>query len=555
MVETIWSIENTLWVIMGLIGGLGLFLLGMQMLSQSMKKLAGKQMRHFLGQVSKNKMLGAIFGVFFTILFQSSSASTVVLVGFVDAGLLKFLETLPVVLGTAVGTTITAQLVAFKIGEFALLALGSGFILSMASKGSWKYFFEAITSLGLIFYGMELMSQSIVPFKSYPPFINLMVSISNPGVALCIGLIATALIQSSAAFIGILISLGTTGLIDPMACLPMILGANIGTTVTAIMSAITAGRQAKKVALANTFFKFSTALLFIFLIPEWDLLSTWISGGKNYDFGRYLANAHTLFNVILLLLWLPVTHLAAKIIDKIMPDKEEGLQLQYLTDESLETPSLSIHLLKKELVRMGQLVVQMVDMSIHLFVSDKYDETVEKIHEMEKETDLYREKINRFWIRSAHMGSHENWPDELYQLLHLVNEFEQIADIVSVNIISQSEKWQSQDCDFSEEGKDELLYYHSRCVRQLERAISLIEKRDYNRALRMKQKYRKYAYLAFDLELSHYKRLFSPQSQSIESSKVHLELLNLFMIINSRATNFGRLILMDSDHSEVINQK
>lgn len=549
-----WNSMDTFMVVMTILGGLGLFLLGMQYLSQSMKNLAGKQMRHLLSNVSGSRWKGAALGIFFTILFQSSSASTVVLVSFVEAGLLVFVQTLPVLLGAALGTTITAQLIAFNIGQFALLGVGVGFVLSMASKGRYKHLFEVLTSIGLIFYGMQLMSQAVKPLSGYEPFLQVMIHISNPVVALLLGLAATALIQSSAAFIGILISLGATGLLSVESCLPMILGANIGTTISGLIVSLSLGRAAKKVAVANFMFKLLTALAFIAFISQWHLIVDFVSGEKA-GFGRQLANAHTLFNLLLMVVWLPLIPWFSRLFNQyIMPDRvEPTFSLRFLTDDVLESPSLSISLLKKELVDMGQVVLKMVDNSLGLFIF-KDERQLAEIKAIENRVDDYSEKINQFWLKSAHVTSRDKWPNEVYELLYLVNELEQIADLVSVNLVHQAEKWLATDADFSAEGKDELVYYHSRCIKQLQRALLLVENRDYLHAIKMKQKYREYAYMAFDLELSHFKRLFAPESQSVESSKIHIELLSLFRIINSRTTNFGRIVLRDPSITENGNQ-
>lgn len=544
--QTIWNYDDTLMVIMGLLGGLGLFLLGIQMLSQSMKNLAGRQMRHFLSHVSGNRFFGAAFGVFFTLLFQSSSAATVVLVGFVEAGLLQFVQTLPVVLGTAFGTTITAQLVAFKVGKYALLAVGVGFVIAMFTKGKWKYSFETLLSLGLLFYGMEIMSHAMQPLQNYAPFVKMVMHVQHPLLALLAGMLATAIIQSSAAFIGILISLGSTGLLGVEACLPLVLGSNIGTTVTGLISAINVGRQAQKVAVANFLFKLITAIAFMFVLSGWASATDWMTGSRE-SFGRWVANAHTLFNLLLMIVWLPFTGWFGKWMNtRLMPETQQPeFTLKYLTDEVLDSPDLSIALLKKELLSMGQVVQTMVARSLDLFLQPSMVKIAD-IRSMEEETDNYRQKINDFWLKSAKVSQREKWPPDVFQLFHLMNELEQIADLISVNLVHQAEKWQQGNMQFSNEGKDELIQYHSQCVNQLQRALDLVENRDYHRALQLKQTYREYAYLAFDLEKHHYQRLFSLNSQSVESSKIHLELLNLFRMINSRATNFGRIILRES---------
>jgi phosphate:Na+ symporter len=545
-----WSVDNTLFVAMGLLGGLGLFLLGIQMLSQSMKNLAGRQMRHLLMSMSTNRFYGAGFGIFVTVLFQSSSAATVVLVSFVDAGLLSFVQTLPVVLGTAFGTTITAQLVAFKIGKFALLGIGLGFILSISSKGKWKALFDAILSIGILFYGMDLMSQSMKPLQTYQPFVDAITHISHPVWALVIGLVVTAVIHSSAAFIGILITLSSTGLLGLDDCLPMVLGSNIGTTITGIIASLNASRSAKRVALSNFTFKFLTAILFLFLLNEWGWL-VGITSNVDENLGRSIANAHTIYNLILILLWLPFVVPFGRFFSRfVMADRADSeFKLKFLTDEVLDSPEISVALLKKEVVGMGQIVVQMVNSSLGLFIGpDKTD--VSDIKKLEEATDHYLQKINDFWVKSAQVTAREKWSAEVYELLHLVNELEQIADLVSVNIVNQAGKFEQLDSDFSDEGKDELIHYHSLCVKQLNRALKLVENRDFDRALKMKSKYREYAYMAFDLEMSHYQRLFAHQSQSVETSKIHIELLNLWRIINSRATNFGRLVLRAGDMVE-----
>ncbi|MBN2742999.1 MAG: Na/Pi cotransporter family protein [Marinilabiliaceae bacterium] len=546
MTTSDWSAENTLGVVMGILGGLGLFLLGINMLSQGVRNLAGRQMRHLLTYVSGNRVAGVAFGVFFTMLFQSSSAATVVLVGFVEAGLLQFAQTLPVVLGTAFGTTITAQLIAFKVGAFALLAVGLGLLASMFTRGKWKFSFETLLSLGLIFYGMDLMSGAMRPLQQYAPFLQLITHIQHPVLALLLGMLGTAVIQSSAAFIGILITLGSTGLLSVEASLPLVLGSNIGTTVTGLISAMNVGRPAQKVALSNFLFKLFTAIVFVFMLPWWAFLTDWITGTRG-EYGRWVANAHTLFNLVLMLAWLPFTGWFGRWMDRwVLPTPQRHeFALKFLTDEVLDSPDLSTGLLKKELLMMGQVVLRMVDVSLSLFQRPPQF-TPSMIREMEEETDHYRQKINDFWLKSARVSQREKWPPEVFQLLHLMNELEQIADLVSVNLVHQAEKWEQSQWQFSSEGRKELEHYHAQCVHQLQRALDLVENRDYNRALQMKQKYREYAYLAFDLEKHHYQRLFSLNAQTMESSKIHLELLNLYRMINSRATNFGRIILREA---------
>lgn len=533
-------------------GGLGLFLLGMDMLSSGMKGLAGRKLRQILESFLKNKPGAVGFGILLTLLFQSSSAASVVLVGFVDASIITFTQTLPVLLGTGIGTTITTQLISFNVGKYALLFVGLGFFMKAFTGGNWSKSGQIILGFGTLFFGMNLMSEGLAPLRDNEVFINLLLHLENPVAGLLVGMIFTALIQSSAAFIGILITLCSSGLLSFEASLPLILGTNVGTTVTALLAATTATHPGRKLALANALFRVFGALLFIWFVKPWGDFTVFLTG-ESAAVPRLLANAHTMFNVVMAITMLPFTNsignLAIRLVPK--PKTKPEHSLHYLKKELLTSPDLSMPFLLKEVQDMGEVVYSMVKVSMRPFF-DRDEKAIEKIKIWEEKTDFYCNEINKFLVKLNETYPVDQWSEEVYRMMHVVNELEQIADIVSVNIARQAEKWLDTQIEFSPQGRQELESYHQRCLKQLERALTLMYNWDASEALKMKRKYRKYALMAFDLERQHYKRLFSPHTQSLESSKVHMELLNLLRIINSRATNFGRMVFMEEEHTPMV---
>ena len=537
---------NYFLIFIQLLGGLGFFLLGMDQLSSGMKSLAGRQMRHVLEKFTATKGGGVFFGILLTVLFQSSSAASVVMVGFVDAALLSLGQTLAVMLGTGIGTTITAQIIAFKLGTYSLGFVGIGFLFKAFGRRRWSYSGQIVMALGILFYGMDLMSSGMEPLGSMERFTRWLVYLKNPVWGVVAGTIFTAMIQSSAAFIGIVMTLTATGLLSVSDALPLILGTNIGTTVTALIASLNSSIGGKRLAVANTLFRVAGVFIMIWLLGFWEHV-TWTISGDNASGGRFLANAHTIFNVFMTLMFLPFTGIIGSIVKRMVPEKKKkSFHLNYLKPELIGSGEMMLPFLKKEVGDMGRLVIKMVDDALSPFF-DRESKVLDNLRSNEKMVDNYREEINRFLVSMNEKMSAQEWSDDIYRFLHVVNELEQIADIVSVNIARQGEKWLDANIHFSEEGGRELRDYQQRCVKQLARAMQLLEDWEPEQAMKMKRKYRKYALMAYEMEMQHYKRLLAPSSRSVESSKVHIELLNLLRMINSHATNIGRMVFMEEE--------
>ncbi|MFQ6674192.1 MAG: Na/Pi cotransporter family protein, partial [Fidelibacterota bacterium] len=327
-------------LVMTTLGGLALFLYGMGKMSEGMKKAAGNRMRSVLTVVTNNRVIGLIVGAFVTMVIQSSSATTVMLVSFVEAELMTFVQTLGVILGADIGTTITAQLIAFRLTDYALLMIAAGFAITLfARKDSHRNAGEAILGFGILFFGMYLMSDAMAPLQTYEPFLQVLKRFENPLVGLAVGTASTALLQSSAAFIGIVIVFAQQGLLPLEAGIPLIFGANIGTCVTAGLASIGASREAKRVALAHVLFKIGGVLLFILWIPTFADFVRWISpvgagsGAAKLaaEAPRQIANAHTIFNVSLALIFLPFTLLFSRYVYRFFPTVEAEKKLRPVT--------------------------------------------------------------------------------------------------------------------------------------------------------------------------------------------------------------------------------
>ena len=549
------------FVMVGLLGGLGLFLLGMTMMSEGMRSAAGGRMRSVLSHLTHNKLVAVGVGTLLTTIIQSSSASTVMLVSFVHSKLMKFRQTLGIILGAGIGTTITAQVIAFNLTNYALLMIGIGFILNFFIQNQRiKYIGRIILGFGVLFYGMHVMSQSMEPLQNHSPFINMMLKLEAPLIGIFAGALFTALIQSSSAFIGIMITLTVQGLLTLEASVPLILGANIGTSATALLASLNTSSEARKVAIAHAAAKIFGVLLFIWWIPGFvDLIrgisfiegNTAVNPDALKSTPRQIANAHTLFNVALALILFPFMDHFARLIDGLIKEKEEkekpAFRTVYLDKNVLRSSApLALNLAKEEVLRMGNIVEEMLRHVIPPFF-ERDTSQLDYIEQKEKEVNFLRDRIKDYLLRISRQDIEEERVNEAFQLIYTVKEFEQIADTISVNIAQKARSWCSSDLEFSEEGKQEIADYHTRALKQVSRAVDVLREVNLEKAKQMKKKYKKYRNMALELEKQHYERLKEEVSKSVTSSKTHLELLSLLKIINERATNIARILLKWSE--------
>ena len=538
----------------GLLGGLALFLFGINIMSSGFKHSAGDRIRAVLGRLSRNRFTATGFGAFITVVTQSSSATIVMLVGFVQSGLLKFSQTIGMIFGAAIGTTITVQLIAFRFADYSLLIVALGFALSaFAKKDSVKYAGEAILGFGILFFGMHIMSEAMYPLRTFDPFVNVLSKLQLPIWGILAGTVFTALIQSSAAFIGIMLTLATQGLISLEAAIPLLMGANLGTSITGIIAGISANRDAKKVALAYAIFKLVGVFMLIwFIVPFADLvrfatpeLSGSLSAGKSENMPRLIANAHTIYNVLLTLIVLPFTNLYARFINWMLPtkpQKESSFTVRYIDKNLLSTPAVALKLAKQEVLRLTDVVDGMANDIIAPFLT-KNGSVLKQIEQNEVKVDFLRDQINAYLLAITRQDVKEQSIQEAFQIMYAVKEYEQIADIISKNLLERAKWWIASTHEFSVEGKAEIKDFHELTKKQLKRAKNVFADLNLEKAKKMHRKYQEYKEFGRELARQHFSRLVEDVNKSVSSSKTHLELVSMLRTIGSHANNVAQIIL------------
>jgi len=544
------------FLIIGLFGGLAFFLFGLEMMSDGMKKSAGSKMRAILAALTKNPVIGLFVGAFVTMVIQSSSATTVMLVSFVQAELMGFTQAIGVILGANIGTTITAQLIAFKLTDYALLIIIIGFTMRMFAKNdNIKFTGEAILGFGILFFGMKLMGDSMKPLRAYQGFIDVMKGLENPLLALLVGAVFTGLIQSSSAFTGIVIVLAQQQMITLEAGIPMILGANIGTCITAGLASIGTARDSKRVAIAHIIFNIIGAIIFIFWIPTFADIIRAIAAKFNSDTARQIANAHTLFNVSLALIFLPFTSVFARLVLKILPDKAEERSIEPVTrhlDKSMiSTPVLGIDSARSEISRMAKILGRMLDDAIIPFVSQKpwshehgsQLSLIKEIEVREKKIDFLEMKIGDYLLQITRQELSKEQASEVYGMISIVKDMESIGDIIHNKMVPLIDRKEALDKDFSEEGKKELMTYHENVCKQIHRLEHTFAEIDPAMAKKIVLMEEKYLELLSQYRSELLTRLTQEQKDPLDTRGVYWELMDLLKQINVFTGNIAKTIL------------
>lgn len=535
-------------------GGLALFLYGMNLMSEGLNEAAGKGIRNILHSFTKNRFASFLTGTISTTLIQSSSAVSVMTISLVKARLLTFHQTFGILLGAGIGTTITAQIIAFKITDYSLLFIAIGFFINIIAKQRvLKFAGSALLGFGLLFYGLHLMSEAMSPLRTHEPFINLLVQLENPFLGILAGFIFTALIQSSSAFIGILIVLASQGLLSLEAGIPLLLGANIGTPVTAFIASLNAGYESKRVALAFFLINLIGVLIVCWWIQAYaDFISSFTQGkieGNLTEYShipRQIANAHTVFNVMVTILLIPLTNTLTKWIEWVIPARKPKkilpVDIQYLDKKMLKKPALAISLAKKEVMIMAEYVKEMLGLIIHPFVS-KDTSQLQQIEQNEQKVDFLMRKISAYSTKISQKQIDEDIANEAFQIIYVISELEEIGDIISRTLLFKAKSWVESKKDFSDAGKKELLGFHFHTVEYLEKAMAIFD--DYNKKAlsKLKKEHKKYRNLADDLKQKHFERLGQNIPASIKSSKIHMDVMGALRAIHSHIANIVRIMV------------
>jgi phosphate:Na+ symporter len=523
-------------VLVALFGGMALLLYGIRQSGEALQRVAGNRLKTLLTGMSRNRLLAVASGAAMTAIIQSSAATTLMLIGFVSAGLMTFRQTLGIILGADIGTTFTVQLIAFRVTDYAPVLVGLGFTVNFAaSRRTTKDIGQAVLGLGLMFLGLKLILADVGVLQSSALARQIIAAVAeNPIMAALCGAAVSALVASSAATIGLALAFSTAGLLPLAGAVPVVLGANVGTCATALMAAAGATAEAKRVAFAHIAFKVLGAALVLPVIGPF----TALVAGTTADPARQIANAHTLFNVGISLLFLPFTPWAARTIEALVPDDEIGenpFKTRYLDERSLDQPSLALGQATREALRMADVVQGMLRDVIPALRADN-PEIIEAVEQRDDQADFLEREIKLFLARLGREAMGPDLSQREIGLISVIGNLENIGDIIDKNLMELARKRLYQSRRFSDSGWAEIVEFHGLVSKNLERAIAAFAAND--RALAqevldqrplMRQRER-------EMRDSHLNRLRSGLAESLETSEIHLDVLTNLKRISSHVS-------------------
>ncbi len=468
-------------MLFSLFGGLGLFIYGMKQMSDGLQKSAGRKLKQLIGMLTTNRIAGVLVGTGVTAIIQSSSATTVMVVGFVNAGLMTLKQSIGVIMGANVGTTVTAQLIAFKLSHYSLHAIAIGSVLYLFSKSDKiKHLGQIILGFGILFLGMDIMKDTMNPLKDSPYFVALIKQFSHsPVLGVLLGTLLTVLVQSSSASIGLLVVFISQGLISYQAAVPILLGDNIGTTITAVLSSIGANRNAKRAAAAHTIFNVLGSLVFlsvIYIIPNFTGILEQYFGQGGLSPERMIANTHSAFNILNMLIWLPFVPVIVKTVNYLVPrskEEEQSQGLSYLDERMFQTPSVAAEQLKNEVTRMLEVAHDMVKDAKQAFC-DEDEDLIKSIAKKEKVLNRLEEELLIFLTKMPKAGLSDDDNKVLDMYFIIIDAIESIgddADSLSKLLLELLD----DEADFSEEAKESIGEVFELILEVLEETDDLLE--------------------------------------------------------------------------------
>lgn len=527
---------NVFSLCMNVFGGLAIFVLGMKLMSDGLTKVAGEKMRTLLHMFSKNKYVAVAAGAIVTAVVQSSSATTVMVIGFINAGLLNLTQSLGIIFGANIGTTITAQIIAFDVSSITMPSIIIGMVMTLIAVKALRGWGEAILGFGLLFFGMGLMSAELKGIAQFPSFmaifqafdcspVNGVMPLGSVLGALGIGILVTIIIQSSSAASGIVLALGASGLINFYTAVILVLGSNIGTTVTAQLAALAANRIAKQAALAHTIFNCIGVLIvllsFFFVWGEGDekapaffhLINSLTSGNAlceiPQNLPRHIANAHTVFNVGTTLILIPFVGLLSRLCEKIIRVKDdEEVKYQYLEPHLLDNPIIALEQATKSYSSMLHEAWDMIESSTmeHFVNNDFDDEVAASFDAREREVDKHQFEITNYLTQITRRPLTQQQAEYIPVLMHCTNDAERIADYTS-NIISLASRLKEAEASISEAGIEDLKLLFACLRKQANLLMNSISEHNVDAAYEARAMEKEFSRLSGELEDKHIERL------------------------------------------------
>lgn len=474
--------------VMMLLGGLGLFLYGMKLMGDGLEMAAGSRLKKIVEKLTRNKYMGALVGLIVTMVIQSSSSTTVMVVGFVNAGLMTLAQATGVIMGANIGTTVTGLLIAIKLNDLAPIAIFIGVVMIMfIKKTSYKHVGQIIAGFGILFMGMTNMGDALAPLSESQMFKDMMSTFSNPLIGVLIGLVFTAIIQSSSASVGVLMALAGQGVVPIESAVFVIFGQNIGTCVTAVLSCIGTNRTAKRTATVHLLFNIIGATLFI-CISLFTPFISWIKMAAPDNILMQISIVHITFNVVTTAILLPLSDYLVKLACIVIPgedEKREAKSLKFLDARILKTPPIAVAQVLKEVARMGDLARKNYLMAMDMLFTGNV-EKMKELEDNEEVLNFLNTNITEYLVKINSLELEDNDRKLVGALFHVVSDFERIGDH-GENIAEQAIQLQTTKTTFSEQALQELHQMQDKVISVLDDSCRLFQERkmDFDLAYRI----------------------------------------------------------------------
>ena len=531
-------------IAIGIMGGLGLFLYGMNLMGDGLQKSAGSKLKRIIELLTSNVIMGVLVGMVVTMVIQSSSATTVMVVGFVNAGIMSLPQAIGVIMGANIGTTITAQLVSLDVDFLAPVALGIGIVIYMFSnKPKHKNIAEILIGFGILFTGMDFMKEAVKPLAGYQGFTDMLLSFGHhPILGVLMGFAITAIVQSSSASMGMLIALASQGLIHITAALPILYGENIGTCVTSLISSIGASRNARRAAIMHLTFNVLGSMIFMFILSK--PIVAIVTAIDPTDAARQIANAHTLFNILNVIVLLPFNKLIVKLALKLVPEtkgeQDDDKVVKYIDDRMIETPSIALANIVKETLRMGEKSKESLNAAMDGIV-DKSKEKIELSFKREKLINELQKSILNYLLKLSKASLNEDSRETVDALFNTVNDIERIGDHAE-NIAELAKDIVDLEISFSDVGIGELKDMYNKVVSTYTYALEAMRTSNVELACKVIKMEEQVDMMEKSCRANHMNRLNS-SSCSIESGVIYLDIISNLERVSDHAVNIAQQVI------------
>ena len=531
-------------IAINLMGGLGLFLYGMNLMGDGLQKSAGSKLKSIIELLTSNVFMGVIVGTLVTAIIQSSSATTVMVVGFVNAGIMTLPQAIGVIMGANIGTTMTAQLISLNLVGLAPMAIGIGMVFYLFSaKPNVKHTSEILIGFGILFTGMEFMKEAVIPLAEFKGFTDALVAFGHrPILGVLLGFGITAIIQSSSASMGILLALSSQGLLPLSAALPILYGDNIGTCVTSLLSSIGASRNGRRAATMHLVFNIIGTIIFMLVLTK--PITMIVNHLNPNDISRQIANSHTLFNVINVIILLPFSNLLVKLTLKLIPEKEDEIEdrkiVKYIDERMMETPSLALSNTVKEILRMGDKAKKSLINSMGGLL-EKSEPKIEKCFKEEETINILQKTILNYLLKLSKTSLNNESRESVDALFNTVNDIERIGDHAE-NIAELAQILVEKDLSLSKEGSEELIEMYNKVVDNYTYALRAMENSDIDLACKVIKMEEKIDIIEKSCRENHMRRL-NESSCTIDNGVVYLDVISNLERISDHSVNIAQQVI------------